>query len=854
MHLLYLISPDSEPLRLPLRPSAGCATIAQRMLPRLRGRNSPLLIGSGIVLCTLAAACSEDKKPAAPTSIVSAPAEFRITLSPLGFDWRAGDKTLVQRGRFSIIKSHRTLDAIEATAPSCTTALCEGTIAFEGNVTLPFKAAKVGEQKWQLTLGPAPENLFLVFSHELRPDEKILGLGENFDALLNNGRRRAMQIELADSESGNNEAHVPIPFYLSNYGYSVWVANRERGYVDVGRTTSDRIRAEFFTKSLTVNLYQGASPLELIQRYVSETGNPPLPPRWAFGVHFWRNEYDRDPPGQAQKDAVEDAETLRALDFPSSVFWIDAPYETGHNSFDFDKARRFPDPEGLIKFLNQKGFRVIAWITQHVNDPDLAEEPDMKPYFDEAKSKNYLVRAPDGSPFISPWSRGPGAMVDFTNPEARRWYQDLAKKLLSTGIQGWKLDFGEEILPALAGEDVGSIYGFFNGLDANRMHALYKFLYHQAFFEVTKKIYGDDWFSISRAGTYGSQTLYSCVWPGDLANNFSDHTVGVNSPGVIGGLPAAVWGGINLGLSGFPFYGSDIGGFRKGTPDKNAFIRWAEFGAFSPIMQLGGGGEHRPWAKPHDEETLRILRDYARLHISLFPYLYAHALAAHETGAPIMRALPLHYPADPRAYDAAHEYLFGGSLLVAPIVKDTAARDIYLPKDGWIDFWTDDYFTGPTDLSAYPIPLDRIGLFVRLPAILPLAPADVDTLADTKDASVTTLERATQPWRIHLYPKRDSSTDFQFVGGGIVLLTAKDDITATLDFTSKRKLDVIFHLGDFTGYGIEGYRLSDLALEPVDEPFPTAAAAGSPGPRFSGEGKTGQIKILLRKPTTRNSE
>ncbi|MBI2060744.1 MAG: glycoside hydrolase family 31 protein [Nitrospirae bacterium] len=818
------------------------------MLFRLDGRNSPTSLGSWLSLCALAAACSGEKKPDAPQTLISTPVEARVTLSPFGIRWGTDGESLLRNGNFSLIKAHRALDAIDAQAGPCTTVLCEGTVTFSGGTALPFKMEKLDDRKWRLSLGPAPEAMFLVFSHELRPDERILGLGENFDSLLNNGRRRAMQIELANSESGNNEAHLPIPFYLSNYGYSVWVANRERGYVDVGQTTADRIRSEFYTQSLTVHVYQGASPLELLQRYAVETGTPPMPPRWAFGVHFWRNEYDRDPPGQAQKDAMEDAETLRSLDFPSSVFWIDAPYETGHNSFDFDKTHRFPDPEGLIKFLNRKGFRVIAWITQHVNHPDLAAEPDMKDYFDEAKSKNYLVRTSDGSPFISPWSRGPGAMVDFTNPEARRWYQDLAKKLLSLGIQGWKLDFGEEILPALAGEDVGGLYTFFNGLDANRMHALYKFLYHQAFYDVTKKIHGDDWFSISRAGTYGSQSLYSCIWPGDLANDFSDHTVGVDSPGIIGGLPAAVWGGINLGLSGFPFYGSDVGGFRGGTPAKNTLIRWAEFGAFSPIMQLGGGGEHRPWAKPHDEETLRILRDYARLHISLFPYLYAHAAVAHETGTPIMRALPLDFPADPRSYEAPHEYLFGGSLLVAPVVEEATSRDIYLPKDSWIDFWTEEYFTGPANLASYPIPLDRIGLFVRLPAILPLAPADVDTLADTKDTTVTTLERATQPWRIHLYPKRNSSTEFQFVGGGIVLLTAKDDITATLDFTSKRRLDVQFHLGDFSGYGIEGYRVSDLSLDPLEDPFPSQALPGSPGPTFTGEGKTGQIKFLLRKP------
>lgn len=700
--------------------------------------------------------------------------------------------TLFDSGTFSIGMDSST-EATFFPDLSCGTDRCTGAMVFPDGPELPFEVRKTDERSWILVLGPAEKTTRMAFSHSLHGGEKILGLGENFDSLLNNGKRRPMQIELSDSESGNNEAHVPIPFYLSSRGYAVWVENAERGYVDVGRTQPDRVETEFHTRQLVVHLYAHPDPLVLIRDYTRDTGRPPFPPPWAFGVHFWRNEYDASPVGKAQSDAMTDAETIRSLDFPASVFWIDAPYETGHNSFEFDTAGRFPDPAGLIRFLNDKGFRVIAWITQHINDPELADEPAMKPLYDEAVEKGFLVKTPGGAPFISPWSRGPGAMVDFTNPDAVRWYQALARKFLDLGIQGWKLDFGEEIIPALLGQDVGRLYIFFNGLDANAMHARYKFLYHQTFRDVTQEKHGDDWFAISRTGMYGSQSLYSCIWPGDIANDFSKHTVGIESPGHIGGLPAAILGGINLGVVGFPFYGSDVGGYRGGSPDDEVFIRWAQFGALSPVMQIGGNGEHRPWADKFPENTLRIIQDYARLHISLFPYIYSHAERAHQEGIPIMKALPLVFPSDARAYGEEFEYLFGDSILVAPVIEASDRRDIYLPEGRWIDFWTDALHAGPVTLDDYPAPIERIPLFVRLPAIIPMLPEDVDTLARTNDPMITTIESAEKPWRIHIYPLPGTAMEFAVPGYGTISLDTRTGTEVEVDQFRVSELKIILH-------------------------------------------------------------
>ena len=256
---------------------------------------------------------------------------------------------------------------------------------------------------------------------------------------------------------------------------------------------------------------------------------------------------------------------------------------------------------------------------------------------------------------------------------------------------------------------------------------------------------------VSRAGCFGDQANAPFIWPGDLDNDFSVHV-----PPRIGGLPAAIVAGISVGLVGFPFFAPDVGGFLNGTPSKNSLIRWAQFGALCPVMQLGGGGNHRPWdTSVFDAETLRIYRKYARLHHDLAPYIYSYASEAFDYGMPVIRSLALHHPDDPAAWREDYTYLFGQELLVAPVYEDVTAREVYLPRGRWIDFWDRTEHVGPKRFVRQA-PLDTLPLFVKAGAIIPLLDPEVDTLAPATNPGVVSFDQRRDHLRLWVWPDGDS--------------------------------------------------------------------------------------------------
>lgn len=732
--------------------------------------------------------------------------DLRVTLDPFGIHVVAGGRAVLEGGTFAVLQNGTWFYALRAEAPGCLPARCEGTVWLSDSLQLPFSVSLEKSGTWLIELGPSPETGYLGFAHRLRGHETILGLGEVFDGVTHNGRRRAMHLEAVESETGFNEVRLPVPFYISTRGFAVWIANRESGYVDVGRARADRLQVEFLSRRLTLHLYAGSSPRQLVERYSEDSGRPPMPPPWAFGVHAWFRGTGSDAPGPLQRVATDQVQALRSFDFPASVFLIDSPFETAHHTYEFDRVNRYPDPEGLISFLHREGFQVLARIDPRVNEPVSSGEAEIAPTYEEAVKSGLLVLAPDGNPFLSPWAHGTGALIDFTNPDALRWAQGLAARLLQTGIRGWKLEGGDEILPAAENAPVSDLYRFKNGLDSNRMHGLYRFLYHRTFRDATQQVYGGDWFSVARTGTYGSQSLYTCVWPGDLRNDFRDHTVGLAPPFEVGGLPAAVWAGLNLGASGFPFYGSAVGGRLGGPPEREVLIRWAQFAAFSPVMLIGADWQVWPGV---DDEARAIVREFARLHISLFPYLYAYAERASFNGTPVVRSLPLEFPDDPAAATTEPEYVLGDSILVAPIVHGGGARDVYLPEGDWIDYWDETAYAGPTDLRGLAVPLDRIPLFIRVPSVLPLLPEGVDTLAPAENPDVKTLDRAAGPWRLHLYPSGEGETRFSWPGGGSVILDSSRDVSARVDLSPSRRVELTFHLAALPHASVEGVLVDD---------------------------------------------
>ncbi len=229
------------------------------------------------------------------------------------------------------------------------------------------------------------------------------------------------------------------------------------------------------------------------------------------------------------------------------------------------------------------------------------------------------------------------------------------------------------------------------------------------------------------------------IWPGDLDASFAKHGEAVDDGGnkynAVGGLPASVVAGLSLGPSGYPFYGSDTGGYRHSPPDKELFTRWFEQTALSSVMQVGTSSNDVAWEPTpdngFDDEMLGWYRKYTRLHLRLFPYEWTLAKRIAEDGRPIQRALGLAYPE--LGLHPNDVYLFGDDLLVAPVVeRGVTSREVPLPPGTWLDYWTGEAHEGPSTITV-DAPLDTLPLFVRAGGIIPMLRPTIDTMAPTTD-------------------------------------------------------------------------------------------------------------------------
>lgn len=553
--------------------------------------------------------------------------------------------------------------------------------------------------------------------------EGFYGLGEVFDAVNHRGRVRAMQLEAdLDIESSNNEAHVPIPFLIGTTAWGLFVESPYPGVFEVANEEPDLVEVTFgvgagSAQGLNFHLFAADHPLDVTRHYYAVTGFPTLPARWAYGPWIWRDESD----DQAQVES--DANIIRDLDLATSAYWIDRPYASGVNAFDFEGAR-FPDPPRMIDTLHDLGFRVALWHTPYVD----ASDADTASLATEARERGYFP--PRTSLLLNGWSRP----IDFTNPAAKAWWQDNLGYYLDLGIEGFKLDFAEDVIPGIAGRR--NVWQFHDGSDERTMQSRYRLFYHGTYAEMLDPQAS---FLLCRAGTYGTQRFPCVIWPGDLDANMARHrevvTDGDETYIAVGGLPAAVIAGNSLGPSGLPFFGSDTGGYQHSPPDKETFTRWFQHTALSTVMQIGTSTNDVAWEfRPEngfDQEMLDWYREYTRLHLRLFPYVWSYAERLDEDGRPIQRALGLAHPE--LGVHPDDTYLLGDDLLVAPVVvRGARTRDVTFPAGEWLDWWTGERLAGGVTRSV-AAPLETLPLYQRAGSIVPMLRPTIDSLSPTTD-------------------------------------------------------------------------------------------------------------------------
>ncbi len=624
--------------------------------------------------------------------------------SPSGLNPAPEDLEWLVPSRFDLVSSSSNALEVDVTYPK------------GARARLKLETGK-GAGAFRASLTPTGSNL-AYFRVRTRCDAKegFYGLGEYFDDVNHRGHVRAMQIELdGELESSYNEAHVPIPLLIGTRGWGLFVDDQHPGAFAVANEEPDRVDAIFgtgtaTTKGITFHLFGAAHPLDITKHYYELTGYPMLPARWALGPWIWRDE------NIDQAQVENDWKAIRDLDLPTTGVWIDRPYATAVNTFDFNAAQ-FPDPKKMIQLGHDLGLRVALWHTPYIDEKD----ESAKALLDEARSKKFYPLE-SGLP-LNKW----GLPLDLTNKDAFAWWQSNIDKY-TTGflIEGFKLDYGEDIVPGIS--KARNVWRFADDSDERTMHAGYTHLYHRAYAEKLPK---DGGFLLCRRGAAGDQKYTSVIWPGDLDADFAKHRDTVTgSDGkkyvAVGGLPASIVAGNSLGPSGYPFFGADTGGYRHSPPDREVFVRWFEQTALSTVMQVGNSSSTVPWDS--DAEALGWYRNYARLHLRLFPYEWTYAQNIAKDGRPIQRPLGLAYPElDQHPND---EYLFGDDLLVAPVIESgKREKSVIFPKGRWIDWWTGKaYEAGTTTVAA---PLETLPLFLREGGTVPMLRDTIDAIAPT---------------------------------------------------------------------------------------------------------------------------
>lgn len=620
----------------------------------------------------------------------------------------------------------------------------------EARVTLA--SDRPGELVLRVTMDEAAAEAAMMRLVLAADDGHYDGLGERFEGADARGHRVPMQLSVTARarESGTNEAHVPVPFLVDSRGWGLFVESREAGAFDVAATDPAEVRVSFEGGVLEARFFVAERPADVVAAYTRHTGLPRLPPRWAFAPQHWRNEW-RD---RAELEGV--VATIRALDIPVTAFWIDNPWQTSYDDHVFDETR-FPDAAGMLTWMRAQGLRTLVWSTPYLDAPEpdeTAPNPAEVLYTEAAAAGHFVTSGSDvlAAPSASGCCDG-GGMIDFSSAAARDFWQRQLDPLVGLGIRAFKLDYGEDVVCSLGPGRL--TWGFRSGGTNRELHNVYATLYHQPY-RAALDAADEGGFLLVRAEAWGGQSVADVIWPGDLDSDMS-----VATDDNVGGLPASISALVSLAASGFPSYAADTGGFRSaedtpdGRPSRETLLRWAEHDAFSPFLQLGGGGEsHDPWS--YDDEAAAIYARLARAHMDLVPYFRMLAIRAHQTGQPPVLHPSMAYPGDRAGYADPYAYLIGEDLFVAAVVTPGATeRAVHLPPGRWVHWLTGVEHTGDVTVAA---PIGTPPVFVRVGAIVPLLPPDLDTLAE-EDVDPAVVRPSDRPYlRARILPATGSVT------------------------------------------------------------------------------------------------
>lgn len=537
----------------------------------------------------------------------------------------------------------------------------------------------------------------------LTGDAPLLGLGEGGPQFDRRGSVDEMRSGQGGYQLHTHGGRVPIPWIISTSGWAMFV-HQPFGTFDFTGTES-KFQPSSSENALPLDIFfiSSTDPAVIMAEYARLTGYAELPPLWSFGYQQSHRTL------ASREEVLQEAKTFREKNLPCDALiylgtgFCPSGWNTENGSFDWN-AKVFPDPKAMLDEFHKENFKAV------LHSVILADK-----LTGTVRDRCELSRFDD---------------------ENASCYWDEHRKDFTMGVDGWWPDEGDPL-------DIAS------RLVRNRMYWDGP--------QIDRP--NERPYALHRNGYAGMQRYASFLWSGDVYSLWET-------------LKTHVAIGVNTALSGIPYWGTDIGGF---VPTKEftaeLYLRWFQFGAFCPLFRCHGRNWklRLPWqwntgdpgpmeisrydgaaipdaSELHNPQVEPICRKYLELRYRLLPYLYSAVRECTKTGMPIMRALWLHYPDDPKAVSRGDEYLWGRDLLVAPVVEASAtSRKIYLPNGTWYDFWTNQRIEGGQEITR-PIDLETIPLYVRAGAILPLGPVKQHVN-----------EKSDEPLKIFIYAEEDGS-------------------------------------------------------------------------------------------------
>lgn len=520
-------------------------------------------------------------------------------------------------------------------------------------------------------------------------DERFYGLGQHQHGQLDN-KGCVIALEQRNSE-------VSIPFMVSNRGYGFLWNNPAIGQVELGFNQT-RWVAEA-TRQLDYYVVAGDAPADLLERYAEVSGHAPMMPEWAAG--FWQCKLRY----RTQDELLSVAREYKRRGLPLAVIVIDYFHWTMMGEWKFDPLC-WPDPAAMVKELDEMGTRLMVsvWPTVNLYSENYAN----------MRAMGYLARSEQGSQThlmiydTFPAKDAPLTFYDATHPQARQFlWEKVRDNYYRYGIKMFWLDADE---PELIPYDQNLLHYHLGA--AQEVGCIYPLLHQQGFYEGMRQQGETEIITLSRSAWAGSQRYGAAVWSGDINSRFEV-------------LRAQVAAGLNIAMSGIPWWTTDIGGFLGGDIESSYFreliVRWFQFGVFCPVFRIHGarmpqtvhsGGLNEVWS--FGDEAYVILRHLLFLRERLKPYIMAQMKQAHLKGIPPMRPLLVDFPGDATAWNVSDAFLFGPDLLVAPVLDEGArGRSVYLPAGAdWVDAWNGVRYEGGAwvEVSA---PLERVPAFWR---------------------------------------------------------------------------------------------------------------------------------------------